>query len=292
MFESQSVSNVEEAGMDAPEWFRAALAAPVAVGRVDVDGIGIATRSWDGPGDRGVLLVHGGAAHARWWDHVAPMLAEDRPVVAMDLSGHGDSDRRDRYDVDRWAAEVLAVRAALGLSYVVGHSMGGLATLRAGATEPLPGVIAVDTPIRPMTTEEDVLRGRTHRSHPDGAELASRFRLVPPQPAEPYVLEHVARHSVHETADGWQWKWDARIFDHHRPTVDQLRELRGPGVFVFAEHGLVDAGLRDPILDRLGARATGVELPRAGHHAMLDEPVALTALLRDLLSGFDAAQRP
>jgi pimeloyl-ACP methyl ester carboxylesterase len=294
MFESQSVSNVEEARMDAPEWFRTALATPARTGRVDAGGTGIATRSWDGPGDRGVLLVHGGAAHARWWDHVAPLLAEDRPVVAMDLSGHGDSDRRDRYDVDRWAAEVLAVRAAHDLPYVVGHSMGGLITLRAAATapEPLAGVVAIDTPVRPLTTEEDSLRGRTHRSYPDGPGLASRFRPVPAQRAEPWALDHIARHSVHEVADGWQWKWDARIFDHHSPTLDMLHELPGPGAFVFVEHGLVDDGMRAEVLDRLGPRVAAVDLPRAGHHAMLDEPVALTALLRELLAGFDGAQRP
>ena len=51
------------------------------------------------------MLVHGGAAHSRWWDHIAPMLTEGWRVVAVDLSGHGDSDRRDHYSLDTWARE-------------------------------------------------------------------------------------------------------------------------------------------------------------------------------------------
>jgi len=279
--------------MDTPAWFRDALAVPVTTGRIDVAGVGIATRAWDGPGTAGVLLVHGGAAHSRWWDHIAPVIAQDRPVVAMDLSGHGDSDRRTHYDVDRWAEEVLEVRRRMGLRYVVGHSMGGLVTLHAAAIspEPLAGVIAIDTPVRPLTTEEETLRGRTHRSYPTAAEAASRFRPVPTQPALPSVLDHVAHHSVHEVDGGWQWKWDASIFDHHSPALEMLGELPGPGAFVFAEHGLVDDEMRQEALARLGPRMEAVDLPAAGHHAMLDQPVALTALLRALLARFET-QRP
>ena len=42
------------------------------------------------------------------------LLAEGWRVVAVDLSGHGDSDRRDRYSLDTWAREVLAVVAEAG----------------------------------------------------------------------------------------------------------------------------------------------------------------------------------
>ena len=63
---------------------------------------------------RGIVLVHGGAAHSRWWDHIGPLLAADRRVVAIDLSGHGDSGRRESYSFDAWAGEMLAVAADAG----------------------------------------------------------------------------------------------------------------------------------------------------------------------------------
>ena len=92
-----------------PAWFSAALAAPVQEGVITVDGASIAYRAWGDPDGRSIVLVHGGAAHSRWWDHIAPMLTDGWRVVAVDLSGHGDSDRRDRYSLDTWAREVLAV---------------------------------------------------------------------------------------------------------------------------------------------------------------------------------------
>src|SRR6266702_4103733 len=93
---------------DPPSWFLAALEASVETGSVTVDGTPISYRAFGGRRDSGIVLVHGGAAHARWWDHIAPLLAERARVVAIDLSGHGDSGRRDVYTLDCWADEVLA----------------------------------------------------------------------------------------------------------------------------------------------------------------------------------------
>src|ERR1700729_2075043 len=101
---------------DIPAWFSAALAAPVEDGSVDVDGARVRYRAWGDRGARGVVLVHGGAAHARWWDHVGPQLSAGLRVVALDLSGHGDSDWREQYSLGRWAAEVVAVAAEAGVS--------------------------------------------------------------------------------------------------------------------------------------------------------------------------------
>ena len=97
-----------------PAWFSAALDAAVQEGTTTVDGASIAYRAWGDPDGRSIVLVHGGAAHSRWWDHIAPMLTDGWRVVAVDLSGHGDSDRRDRYSLDTWAREVLAVVAEAG----------------------------------------------------------------------------------------------------------------------------------------------------------------------------------
>ena len=41
---------------------------------------------------RTLVLLHGGAAHAHWWDFVAPELAPYGQVVALDFRGHGGSD--------------------------------------------------------------------------------------------------------------------------------------------------------------------------------------------------------
>src|SRR2546421_9793931 len=90
-----------------PAWFSAALDAPVREGTTTVDGASIAYRAWGNPDGRSIVLVHGGAAHSRWWDHIAPLLTDGWRVVAVDLSGHGDSVRRGGYRHDSSAREVL-----------------------------------------------------------------------------------------------------------------------------------------------------------------------------------------
>ena len=87
-----------------PSWFTAALGTAAEEGATEVAGASIVYRAWGQPGQGGMVLVHGGAAHARWWDHIAPLLlAGGHRVAALDLSGHGDSGRRDSYSLDAWA---------------------------------------------------------------------------------------------------------------------------------------------------------------------------------------------
>jgi pimeloyl-ACP methyl ester carboxylesterase len=62
---------------------------------VDVDGQRISALVW-GSGDPEIVLIHGGAQNAHTWDSVA--MALDRPLVAIDLPGHGHSDWRDDHD--------------------------------------------------------------------------------------------------------------------------------------------------------------------------------------------------
>src|SRR5258708_35333862 len=111
-----------------PDWFTAALAAPPDDGSVGVAGARSSYRAWGPAGAPGVGPVDGPARHARWWDHIGPFLQGSTSgegaspdgaypnsglrVAALSMSGHGDSDWRDRYGIGQWAAEVMAVAAA------------------------------------------------------------------------------------------------------------------------------------------------------------------------------------
>ncbi len=143
-----------------PRWFVTALSAPAERGTVIVDAAAISYRAWGDRGADGLVLVHGGAAHARWWDHIAPLLAVGRRVVALDLSGHGDSGHRDAYGLDLWARETLAVAADAGIggpAIVIGHSMGGAVALRAAGlySSLLAGAVAIDTFVQDATPRDN-----------------------------------------------------------------------------------------------------------------------------------------
>jgi pimeloyl-ACP methyl ester carboxylesterase len=278
-----------------PAWFTAALAAPVAQRATTVDGVPVAYRAWGEPAGRGIVLVHGGAAHSRWWDHIAPLLAAGRRVVALDLSGHGDSGRRGSYSLDGWAREVLAVAADAGIAApptVIGHSMGGMVALRAAALfgARMEGAVAIDSPVRDMAPEEHAAQDqrtfRALRVYPSKEAILARFRPVPGQPVLGYIADHVAATSIRRADGGWTWKWDPRIFGRGAPQAP-LTRLDCRVALFRAEHGLVSAEMSDIMYDRLGRVAPVIEIPAAGHHVMLDQPIALVAALRTLLSDWD-----
>ncbi len=91
---------------------------PPSDGFVDAGSIRLRYREW-APAD-GVasapplLLLHGLASSARIWDLVAPTLAQDRRVVALDQRGHGLSEKPDDgYDFASIVADDLAAVDAL-----------------------------------------------------------------------------------------------------------------------------------------------------------------------------------
>ncbi|WP_224390862.1 alpha/beta fold hydrolase [Pseudonocardia sp. ICBG1293] len=281
-----------------PTWFTDALAEKAEPGVVASDGVEIRFRSWGAPGGPGVLLVHGGAAHSHWWDHVAPLLVEGtRRVVAVDLSGHGDSGRAPSYDLVRWATELRAVIAASGLGprpTLIGHSLGGFVTLTAALRygEELAGAVAVDSPVRDRSPEERAARERRAfgpaKVHPGRDALVARFRTIPEQAGDlPWVHRHIAEHSVRAVDGGWSWKFDPAIFGGISLTPGDLGRP-GCRIALFrAEHGLVPADMGEMVVDRMGRAAPVVEIPGAGHHVMIDQPLALVTALRTLLADWE-----
>jgi pimeloyl-ACP methyl ester carboxylesterase len=278
-----------------PEWFRSALATPVEDRSVVVDGCRIAFRRWGSADLPALVLVHGGAANSRWWDHVGPLFSRECCVSALDLSGHGDSGRRAAYSFDQWADEIAAVAAASAGPHppvVVGHSLGGFATFRAGARHgsELEGVVIIDSPVREPSPEEEAARRREAfgplRTYASAEEAMARFRPVPDQPQVlPYVVDHVKQHSVRQVEGGWTWKFDPTFTTasgHVGP--DTLAAIACRVAVLRPEHGLVTPDIGRHMYELLGRTAPVIEVPLAYHHVMLDQPIALVAALRALLA--------
>jgi len=92
---------------------------------------------WGGGGPP-ALFVHGGRLTARTWDYVCLGLRDQVRAVALDMRGHGDSDRADDYTLDARVADVAAVLDTLGWStaHLVGMSLGGLTAAHYAAAAP------------------------------------------------------------------------------------------------------------------------------------------------------------
>lgn len=292
---------------DAPPWFRRALAVPYTDERLVVDGAAVHYLAWGEPGRRGLVFVHGGGAHAHWWTHVAATFADDFRVVALDLSGHGDSEHRPAYSLEQWTDEVVGVAEAGGVAgppVIVGHSMGGFVTIATAArhADRLAGAIVCDSPVAAPDAEVNAANVGSAfgapRTYPTLDAALARFRTVPPQEHYlPYVIDHVARHSARRVEGGWQWKFDRRIFAQfaeagsiRASAMPYLPQVRCRLALLRSENGLVTEDIGAEMYERLGRVAPVIEVPEAGHHAMLDQPLLLLTALRTLVADWDHSE--
>ena len=292
----------------APDWFRWAIALPKQSRRVEVAGCPIHYLFWPKAqptgADRGLLFVHGGGAHANWWSFIAPYFTRDFPVAAIDLSGMGDSGRRQSYGAELRAQEMRAVIADAGLGpmpFVVGHSFGGFMTMKFASAfgAEIGGAVIVDSPIR--TPEAEAARPLTppkwtnKRIYESFEAGLARFRLMPPQSCDnDFIVEYIARHSLMPVEGGWTWKFDGAALGSRRfgePFREYLQDVRCRAALIFGEKSaLVSRATASYMSSLMGPLAPIVEVPEAQHHVMLDQPLAFVAALRMLLESWIRAE--
>ena len=115
---------------------------------VIVNGLDFHYRDWGGSGQP-IVLLHGLASTCHIWDMVAPILAKDYAVIALDQRGHGESAKpTEGYDFASVTQDVLGAIDYLEgpPPIVVGHSWGGSVALELAvrAPESLQGMAWVD----------------------------------------------------------------------------------------------------------------------------------------------------
>jgi pimeloyl-ACP methyl ester carboxylesterase len=268
---------------------------PPAVRRVEVEvspGRHISSLLW-GTGAPELVLVHGGAQNAHTWDTVA--LALGRPLLAVDLPGHGHSDGGPDglISVQSNGADLATVIAQLAPQArgVVGMSLGGVSSIALAAQAPelvralalidvTPGVNAekaapimafVDGPSS-FDSFEDIL-ARTIEHNPTRSESSLRRGIL---------------HNAVQREDGsWVWRYarfrtgDSQSRPDFGALWDAISALTVPLMLV---RGLAWSVVDDADVDELvrrqpTTRVVGVE--GAGHSIQGDRPLELAAILSD-----------
>jgi pimeloyl-ACP methyl ester carboxylesterase len=291
----------------APDWFHWALDRPQESRFVEVEGCPVHYLLWRGESpaadSRGLLLVHGGGAHARWWAFIAPFFTRYFRVAAIDLSGMGDSGQRSGYDAEMRAKEMRAVigHGDLGaLPFVVGHSFGGFMTMKFGAVhgDEIGGAVIVDSPIRSPEEEAKHPRSRfrmgSGRVYDEFEDALARFKLMPEQSCDnDFLVEYIGRHSLKSSGEGWTWKFHPGAMGARRfgePFHEYLQAVRCRAALIFGQQSaLVSRDTAAYMSSLMGPGAPIVEIPQAQHHVMLDQPLAFVAALRTLLDTWSRA---
>jgi pimeloyl-ACP methyl ester carboxylesterase len=286
--------NAEEFGIELRE--------PPVVERVSVD-VGAAgslsALRW-GTAPPELVLLHGGAQNAHTWDTVA--LAIDRPLVAVDLPGHGHSSHRDDHvywPADNAASVETAVRAlAPAAKVLVGMSLGGLTALALTDRAPdlVRSLVLVD--VTPGVNRE---KSTAIAQFIDGPEYFESFddilqRTIQFNPTRTESsLRRGVLHNAIEAGDGrWRWRYDlprrgsgegdgGQIMPGLDALWDAVARVQVPFLLV---RGSTSPVVDDDDVAELRRRNPAAEVEvveGAGHSIQGDQPVELARILESRL---------
>lgn len=187
---------------------------PPVVSRVEAaldDGRTISGLRW-GEGEPELVLIHGGAQNAHTWDTVC--LALERPLVALDMPGHGHSGppAAGAANVDRNAHDMATAIAALApqANAVVGMSLGGLTTLAISSAFPGAFETMVLVDITPGVNQDKAdhirrfVNGPT--SFPSFDELLARTMEFNPTRSESSLRRGILHNAVQQDDGSWVWR--------------------------------------------------------------------------------------
>ena len=261
---------------------------------VAVDGLRQLSGLRWGTDDPQMVLVHGGAQNAHTYDTVA--LALERPLIALDLPGHGHSDpspyapsatSSHANDVARAIEQVAKTPLPL-----VGMSLGGLTSILVAARRPdlVSSLVLID-----ITPGVNSAKARHITDFVNGPRTFDNFdellaRTIEHNPTRSVSsLRRGILHNAIQRPDGtWVWR-----HQQHEPSTlaapetgdlwDQLGSLTMPVALVrgMARGSVVDDEDEAEVLARLPG-ATVIHVEEAGHSIQGDQPVILAQILEDL----------
>ena len=260
-----------------------------------VNGLTLRALEWGAAGLPGLCFLHGGSAHAHWFDGVAPAFADRYHVISLDQRGHGESGwpPTPAYGTEDFAGDLLGVLDALGWAKatLVGHSMGGHNSMSFSAWHPerVSALCVVDS--RPSIPPDRLghMHRRGHRGprrHPDLEAALRSFRLLPPDTiADPAFLAHLGRQGIVERDGAFLYRFDPQANGLRAPidVLPLLARVQAPTLLVRGEHSPV---LPPPMAAEMLKRLRDgrlVEIPGAYHHLVLDAPGPFTRALDEFL---------
>ena len=243
----------------------------------------VSGRGGDGPT---VCCVHGSGGSKDVWKAQA-RLSDRFPVVALDLSGHGDSDDVDTPSgpetLDAYADDVVAVAKTTGATVLCGNSLGGAVALWAALERDLAldGMVLAGTGAK-LTVGAELLDALA-RADATGFERAIDIlhgpdRLFHDAPPE---YEELSRAGIRGCGRAVTER-DFRTC-HAFDVRDRLDEVSTPTLAVVGEHDtLTPPKYHDYFVERLSdcERAT---VEDAAHLAMLERPGAFNESLGGFL---------
>jgi len=242
-----------------------------------------------------IVFLHGGAQNAHTWDTVA--LALSRPLVAIDLPGHGHSDggKNGSLNVPSNAQDVaVAIRElAPNAKLVVGMSLGGMTSvaLAGHAPELVQRLALIDvTPGVDGPKSQQIANFiNGPESFPNFDELLARTIEFNPTRTESSLRRGILHNALQLEDGSWVWRYRRMVEsggDH--PDFSSLWDIiSASSMPLLLARGMLsqsvvdDADEAELVKRRPDAQIVHVE--QAGHSIQGDQPVELARILNEFL---------
>jgi len=231
-----------------------------------------------GTGPRTAALVHGASASSHIWRDFASILTDeyDMTVLTVDLRGHGASPRARSYRVKDFVDDLVDT-LPIGLDYLIGQSLGGLAGAWAAPALKPQRFIGIDPAFDAHPRRVALMLALIGPWQPRMSDRALARGGFPPVGAAPDALSR-----TRESWSQWSnWMMPQLVLSgismrfHPKPPAVPSTIVRADPSFVIS----------DAAAKRFAEMGWDVRTKPGGVHDLhLQDPVGLAALLDDVLS--------
>jgi pimeloyl-ACP methyl ester carboxylesterase len=236
-----------------------------------------------GSGDPPLVFIHGWCCDHTTWRDQLPAFAPKHRIIAVNLRGHGASDKPDQdYDVAGFVDDMAWLIRDLGLEQpvIVGHSMGGVTTLNLLRKHPDiakaavfvdAGIMPFPADVRPLLDQTiEALKGPAYRGVAENVVKQFLFREESP----PELRDEVAASMA--TAP------QRVMYTAIQSTLDEANFLCGP---VPVPSLFVKAATLQATEEQIKDRYPGMEVVSmdTGHFNHMEKPEEFNAILSRFL---------
>ncbi|MCE0505128.1 alpha/beta fold hydrolase [Roseivivax sp. GX 12232] len=237
-----------------------------------------------------LVIVHGLYGQAKNWTRIARALSGIRHVVAVDQRNHGASDWRESHGYEDMAADLIEVIEDLGGPVdLVGHSMGGKASMLAALTRPDLVRRLVSADMAPVSYDHDHQSGYIRAMQAVDLEQVSKRSEAAAQLAE-HVSDPTLQGFFTQSLDMKEKRWllNLEVLGREMPKIlgwpGSEGVFEGPTLFLSgAESDYVTPEMR-PAIRALFPRARFAKIRGAGHWLHAEKPDDFIAALEAFLT--------
>lgn len=236
-----------------------------------------------------LLIVHGLYGSARNWGAIAKRMSEDRQVLSIDMRNHGESPWFDSHSYHDMANDLAEVITANGAPVdVIGHSMGGKASMVLALTQPtlLRRLIVADiAPVAYTHTQLGFIKSMRELDLSQIEKRSDADRMLATD-----VTDAGVRAFLLQSLDikGKRWRLNLDVLEAEMPKIMDFPkfEQQFDGASLFLSGGTSDYVLPEyrPAIKALFPKARFARIPGVGHWLHAEKPREFTETAQAFLN--------